>query len=529
MSAKSNLPDSYTPPPRPETRSDYTTPQAPQLYSAEGVPDYADIQTERAVLASVLAEPDSLNTVIEQLGSFKTAQTDPKQKGREHGESYFRTAAKAIFHDPKHAALYEGILEIAGDTKQLDLLTIADHLQRTGKLEILGGMDYLIEVQGSVASSANLESWCGILKDYAMMRETVQACKTALAICRDPSQDIKTMLDSVESAFFNVRNSFSNTSLKSIATLMYDAFQFFNDVTNHNVEPGIPTGFPDLDQLTGGLKKQEMFVLAARPSVGKTSLALNIATNIILREPTPKSPRKKVAFFSLEMSAEQIAQRLLCAVAKVPLSKIMSGAFNPNELNRLSPSVDILSKTELYIDPTGGLSLFELRAKARKLSDQHGGLDLIIIDYLQLMKDPAAARESRQAEVAAISGGLKKLAKDLNVPVLVLAQLNREVEKGPGAAKGATKPKLSNLRESGAIEQDADAVVFLHDTTPKSEDGAKDAKPAEHQQAPYKDYLLIVAKNRNGSQGEVKIRFVGSLMEFQSIDHRYEKSDTAVQ
>ena len=224
-----------------------------------------------------------------------------------------------------------------------------------------------------------------------------------------------------------------------------------------------------------------------------------------------------MAFFSLEMSAEQVAQRLLCTESHVSISSIMDRNLKPGDSSRLSAAATSLKNARLFIDPTAGISVFELRAKARKLHDQHK-LDLIVIDYLQLMKSgDAAGKDSRQVEVAAISGGLKKLAKDLGLPVLVLAQLNREVEKGAGPANA--RPKLSHLRESGAIEQDADVVVFLH----RNRDDAKESNPEANKVGV--DAELIVEKNRNGKTGIVKLKFFPALMEFRSMEHRYGDSD----
>ena len=273
-----------------------------------------------------------------------------------------------------------------------------------------------------------------------------------------------------------------------------------------------------------------MVVLAARPSIGKTALALNIARNIAMRnlpdkrvdrdqQPVSKDV-KSVAFFSLEMSAEQVAQRLLCTESKVSLSSISDGTFNIEETNRLSLGAKALSGANLFIDPTGGLSIFELRAKARKLKDSDAGLDLVIIDYLQLMRaGDVASRDGRQVEVSAISGGIKKLAKDLDIPVLVLSQLNREVEKTPN--NKTVRPKLSNLRESGSIEQDADVVIFLH----RDRDEAKENPNNREAVRNGVDSLLLVEKNRNGKTGEVPVKFFPSLMEFRSVTHKYGDKD----
>ena len=490
--------------------------------SAVSIPDFADYRTEQAVLAAVLVEPSSLNTVLSILGGVQeggdasggSARKIPGEK-EDRSSSPFRRTAQMIFRDPRHALIYESILELQSKQSSIDILSLADHLRRANRLEMVGGENTLLELQDTVGSTASLESWCEILRDYAMLRAMLRACRNAEEMCKTPTGDVRTLLDSVESSLFRVRNSFVRPEIKTLKVLLTETFKHFEDLLEHKVEPGIPTGFPDLDRLTGGgLKKQEMFVLAARPSIGKTSLALNIVRNVVMRD-TPPTPRKRVMFFSLEMGAEQVAARLLCTESGVPLSSIMDGSFNSErEITKLTNAVSVLGQAQLVIDPTGGISIFELRAKARKEKEMNG-LDLIVIDYLQLMKAPEAARESRQVEVSAISGGLKKLAKDLDVPVLVLAQLNRETEKGQGGKNA--KPKLSNLRESGSIEQDADVVVFLHRDRDESKENAREGGASA---GPIKSEL-IVEKNRNGKTGIVEVEFVPSLMVFRPIFHEY--------
>lgn len=483
--------------------------------------DFADYRTEQAVLASILVEPSSLNTVLSILGgveegsSVSGGSAKKAAPGEKQASSPFRRMAQMIFRDPKNALIYESILELQAKQSTIDVLSLADHLRRTKRLEMVGGENALLELQDSVGSTASLESWCEILRDYAMLRETLRACRNAEEMCKNPTGDVRTLLDGVEASLFRVRNNFVRPEIKPLKTLLTETFKHFEDLLEHKIEPGISTGFSDLDKLTGGgLKKQEMFVLAARPSIGKTSLALNIVRNVAMKD-VPNTPRKRVMFFSLEMGAEQVAARLLCTESGVPFSSIMDGSFDSmKEIDRLTNAVTRLGQAQLVIDPTGGISIYELRAKARKEKEMNG-LDLIVIDYLQLMKAPEAARDGRQVEVSAISGGLKKLAKDLDVPVLVLAQLNREVEKGQG--KNA-RPKLSNLRESGSIEQDADVVVFLHRDRDESKENAQNASSG-----PIKSEL-IVEKNRNGKTGVVEVEFKPELMEFRSIVHEYSRS-----
>ena len=282
-----------------------------------------------------------------------------------------------------------------------------------------------------------------------------------------------------------------------------DESRLIRRIINKEEEPGIMTGFPDLDKMTGGLKRGEMFVVAARPSIGKTAVALNIIRNIVM-----KNNPKTVILFSLEMTDEQISTRLICTEADMSERTFRDGSFRNGDMPRLANAVKNLREAPFFIDPTGGLTIAELRAKARRMKIQHK-IDLIVIDYLQLMQG-SGHEESRQREVSEISSGIKSLAKELEIPVMVLAQLNREVEKGTAS----TMPKLSHLRESGSIEQDADVVVFLH----RDRDQAKNLAPGASVEA-----KLIVEKNRNGETGYVDLEFYPSRMEFVNV--RYTTND----
>ena len=481
--------------------------------------DFAAPEMERSVLACVLADPDCINTVSMLLGVHMPAK-DAAGAGKTSVGAFERNA-RIMFRDPKHAEIYQSMLEVYSTGRKPDLLSVEDHLRRSGRLEMIGGADALLDIQTSIGSVANVESWCGVLRQWAMLREMIRACSDSLRLCKEPNgRDIHELLDGIEQNFFAVRSDFVRSEIKDIGTLVYEAFQYFAELLDpeKKIEPGISTGFPDLDRLLGGgLKKQEMVVLAARPSIGKTALALNIARFVAMKN-VPGKRRRSVAFFSLEMSAEQVAQRLLCTESKVSLSSLMDRSFNVEETHKLSTGAQALSGANLFIDPTGGLSIFELRAKARKLKESKEGLDLIIIDYLQLMRSgDVSSRDGRQVEVSAISGGIKKLAKDLDVPVLVLSQLNREVEKTPN--NKTARPRLSNLRESGSIEQDADVVIFLHRDRDEAKENNREAARNGVES------LLLVGNNRNGKNGEVKVNFFPSLMEFRSITHKYSDDD----
>lgn len=502
----------------PESRR--TTRKAAESGSS-ALPVFASLATERSVIAALITDPSCIATVGSILGGLskpadghRKVLNDPNAVARDA----FHSMATMIFYDPKYALLYETILEMNSRSIGVDLVSLSDFLLREKRLESIGGQDFLLELMSSIASTANIEAWCITLRDFAMLREMLRACSGAVDMCKNSHGDVKALLDSVESEIFKVRNQFVQPDIKSLPDLLETTFAGFMDLYTKKKDSGIPTGFAELDRLIGGgLKPGEMFVLAARPSIGKTAIALNIVRNIIMRDLGGK--RFNVLFFSLEMSGVSVAQRLLCTEAKVPLSDIMDHKIGGKEVQSLTAAIMKMKGSSLMVDETAGISVFEVRAKARKINDRQK-LDLIVIDYLQLMKSGESVRiENRQVEVASISGGLKKLAKDLQVPVLVLAQLNRESEKDQGNGKGDVLPKLNNLRESGAIEQDADVVVFLHRKRDESKDNNPDANRIGV------DAKLIVEKNRNGKTGLVNLKFFPALMEFRSIEHRYSDLD----
>ena len=502
---------------RPASQS--THPRTLNVASADALP--CDLEAEKAVLSAIFLDPANFTTVSSILGSVSGSVDEKRKKFSKDasviGNPFFQRVAATMFREPVHAAIYEAMLNLSESKLEIDVLSVSDWLSRAGRLDMIGGTEALIELQSHIVSAAHLESWCHLLRDYAMLREMMKTCSNSLELCKQGNDDIKKLLDNVESDIFNVRNKFIQSEIVELRGLLRETFQELNDIADHKISPGLPTEFPDLDRLIGGgLKPGEMFVLAARPSIGKTALALNIIRNIINRE--VDGQRKSVLFFSLEMTDKQIVQRLLCTEARVPLSSFYDGSFQDADTTKLTAAVANLRQANLFIDSTSAISVFELRAKARKLRELNK-IDLIVVDYLQLMRAGDRAAESRQVEVAAISGGLKAIAKELGIPVLVLAQLSRESEKSNGPKNENPLPKLSHLRESGAIEQDADVVVFLH----RNRDDSKEDN-TEAQKDGIKS-MLIVEKNRNGRTGIVNLKFIPSLMEFRCIEHKYERTD----
>ena len=436
-----------------------------------------DVDVERAVLAAMLREPDPcVDIAIEHL-------RDPE-----------------VFYSHVHREIFQTILDLHNDkTLKVDLVAVANLLQKRGKLDAIGGTAYLADLDRAISTTVNIDSWCVLVRQYATLRKMIDVCASSLMKCYDPAADTAQLIEEVETDIYNVRNSEQSSSIVPICDLIKQQFTELRAIAEGKVEVGISTGYSQLDSYTGGLKPGEMFVLAARPSIGKTSLALNVIRNLALasRSPHPRT----VAFFSLEMTAEQITRRLLCTEAGLSESIFWNKNLMDNDLMKLTGAVSAFQKARIFIDPTAGLSIAELRAKARRLKMKEK-IEVIVIDYLQLMRADGRV-ESRQQEVAMISGGIKSLAKDLKIPILVLAQLNREVDKTAGAS---ARPKLSNLRESGSIEQDADVVSFLHRDR---EESKKAAGPNDSVKAEW-----IIEKNRNGRTGNLDLLFFPARMEF---------------
>lgn len=442
--------------------------------------------TERAVLGAMLREPQFCgNSAIEFLSG---------------GEAFYSHAHREIFN---------AILGIQAENGKVDILTVAHALSKKGVLEEAGGDVFLAELYSSIATTAGFEGWCEILKEYQILRGMINVCSDSLRKCYSKDINIKELIDEIESGIYKVRNSNVKSDIISLRESIGEVFDNIQKILRKEVEVGLDTGYPDLNKLIVGLKPGEMFVLAARPSIGKTTYALNLLRNVALKG----SGNRPVLFFSLEMTSEQIARKLLCMEAEVSESSFYDGSFRSGDLPKLTGAISLYRNANIFIDPTAGLTVPEMRAKARRLKMQHN-IELVCIDYLQLMKAGTTV-ESRQQEVSEISSGVKKLAKDLNIPVVVLAQLNREVEKSSGPAG---RPKLSNLRESGAIEQDADIVAFLH----RDRDQTKDLSRAE--MIAGVETELIIEKNRNGQTGVVRMTFHPHVGQFRSCS-RYSDED----
>ena len=436
----------------------------PVLQSTTGRPLPSNIEAEKSVLAACMLNPDAIDEIATKLAP----------------ENFFR---------PAHQRIFEGMLELNLRHIPIDQISLSERLSAEGQLEAVGGRPYLVELANNTLALTNWKSHTEIVKRTSVLRDLVYASTNINALAYDAPDDTNAVIEEAEKMLFNVTQKRVSSSFQNITDLLTQAFDDIDELVNNKSHmAGVPTGFTDVDKLFWGLRGGDLLILAARPGVGKTSFALNLATN------AAKSGAA-VAMFSLEMGANQLVQRILCAEARVNLGQLRAGNLKEGDWNAIMNAAATLSGLELYIDDTPGLSLLEMRAKARRqLRDKKKGL--IIVDYLQLMQPPSTRRDGNRAvEVAEISRGLKVLAKELDMPLLALSQLSRAVE-----MRGTKRPMLSDLRESGSIEQDADIVMFIDrsmDEVEAEQDGRPDLGTAE----------LIVAKHRNGATRDITLSF----------------------
>jgi|SRR5665213_116064 len=408
---------------------------------------------------------------------------------------------KEAFYDLRHQTIYETLSTMFNARAPIDLITVQQNLKDRQLLEQVGGIAYLSQLQDSVPSAANLAYYLDIIREKFLLRKMIQTCSGVVGRIYDFEGEVDQLLDEVEKEVLRVNESRVQSTVQGVKELVNHAIGTIEHFFNRKGElSGIASGFQDLDKMTDGFHGGEMIVIAARPSMGKTSLAMNIAEHVALELKLP------VAVFSLEMSAESLILRMMCSLARVNLRNIRDGFMSEADFPKLNSAAGRLAGAKLFIDATAGLSVLQLRARARRMAQQHG-IKLFVVDYLQLLHSTARrSQENRQQEIAEISSGIKALAKELNVPVIVLSQLNRELEKrGPGE-----RPRLSDLRESGSIEQDADLVGLLY----KDEKGKEDDEPDFEQEA--LSVVLYIAKQRNGPTGDVNLTFLKPYTRFES-------------
>ncbi len=437
--------------------------------------NFQDVSAERAVLGCVLMDNGVLANVAEIVGPDD-------------------------FFVPAHADIFRAFIALDTRSEKIDPLTVAEQLKTDGKLASAGGPGYLAQLDQAVPFAQNAVEYAKIIKNQSTRRLLAGAGREILDLASQETGDVAELLDEAERKVFNIAQKRRTGDLRPMSDLMDEALALLDKMKQSGGGiTGVPSGFVDLDNQLTGFHGGELIVLAARPGIGKTSLAMNFALHAAGKE------NLAVAVFSLEMPSVQLITRLLATHAKVDMKKLRGGRLSPADEERISESANELFKCKFYVDDSGGLSSFDLRAKARRLHQKEGKLGLIVIDYLQLMHQKGKV-ESRQLEVAEISRALKQLAKELDVPIIALSQLNRKVEERKGG-----KPMLSDLRESGAIEQDADVVMFIH-----REDESEEGAPPPEQRSTVIPVELIVAKQRNGPIGSVDLVFLAEFTRFES-------------
>ena len=428
-----------------------------------------NLEAEMAVLGSMMLDEKAISVVIELVE-----------------ENYF--------YKENHRNVFEGICNLYNNSKAVDLVTVSDELKRLGLLDSIGGVSFLTELVNSVPSAANVVHYAHLVKEKSILRALINnaACITSLAY--EYEGDVDETLDKAETLIFNIRDSRRTSNIVSLKEVVQTSIENIDQVYQRKASvSGIPTGFADLDIKTAGLHPSDLIVVAGRPSMGKSALAAGLAEYVGVTE------KKPLAFFSLEMSKEQLVQRMLCAHARVDAHKVRTGFLAPSDWPKLTAAAGKLSEASIFIDDTPAISGLELRAKARRLKAHHD-IQLIILDYLQLMRGKERS-ENRQQEISEISRSLKALARELDVPLIAISQLSRAVE-----SRSDRRPQLSDLRESGAIEQDADLVLLLlreeyYNPTPDNEGITE----------------VIIAKQRNGPVGTMKFTFIKEYARFENI------------
>ncbi|MGA2029385.1 MAG: replicative DNA helicase [Verrucomicrobiota bacterium] len=451
----------------------------PRATSIDRLPPHS-IEAEQGVLGCVLISPN--DCMGECLGKFK--------------------AGAEVFYDLRHQTIFDALAEMYDKREAIDLITVQQQLKDKQLLEQIGGIAYLSSLQDAVPSAANLSYYLDIVREKYLLRKMIATCTEVVGRVYDYQGEVEELVDQVEKDILRINEERDQGKSKAIKQIVNEAIGTVENYFNRKGElGGVGTGFTDLDRKTDGLHKGEMIVIAARPSMGKTSLAMNIVEHAVLEQKLP------VAVFSLEMTAESLVLRMLCSIARLNQQSIRSGFMQDTDFPKLMTAAGRLSSAPLFIDDTAGLSILQLRARARRLAQQHD-IKLFVIDYLQLLHSTARrSQENRQQEIADISSGIKALAKELEVPVVVLSQLNREPEKRERGAE----PKLSDLRESGAIEQDADVVGLLYKPGKSGDD--ENSGFEEQDAVPIN---LLIAKQRNGPTGDVSLTFLKSYTRFEN-------------
>lgn len=434
-----------------------------------------NIEAEQSVLGSMILDREAIVTSIEILRS-----TD--------------------FYKEAHSEIYEAVTTIFAKDEPVDMITLSEELKKRNTLESIGGMIYIANLSEGVSTTANIKYYCEIVEEKSTLRKLIKASNEIIAKGYEDEENIDVIVELAEKKIFDITQKRNQEGLEPIKNVLLDSFTKIEQLSqNSGGITGLTTGFIDLDAKTSGLQKSDLILVAARPAMGKTAFSLNVVQNAALKG------NASVAFFSLEMSKDQLVQRMLSSESHVELQKIINGRLTEEDWPKLVSSMGPLSQANIYIDDTPGITLMELKAKCRKLKIEKG-LDLVMIDYLQLMSGEGR-NENRQQEISNISRGLKGLAKEMDCPVVALSQLSRAPE-----MRSDHRPILSDLRESGAIEQDADIVMFLYRDEYYHEDSEK-KNIGE----------VIIAKHRNGPTGSIELVFMGEFTKFLNME-RYREN-----
>jgi len=440
------------------------------------------LSAERSVLGSMILEREAVGQAI---GLLK----------------------EECFYTPEHRLIFRALLELYDQNKPSDPVLLRQQLEQSQALEKVGGAEYLVRLMHAVPSAANIEHYAKVVRDKWMLRELILVAGKILQEAYSHNDDPQELLDRAEQKIFEVTQHRVSGGLEQLRQFLEETFSQLDSREGHYIT-GLPTGFVELDDMTSGLQNGELIIVAGRPSMGKTAFGMNVAEHIAVEE------KKPVAFFSLEMSKQQVVQRLLCSRGKVDSHKLRRNMLNDEEIAKLHTACDVLHDAPLYIDDTPGMSVMQLRAKARLLAVR-ANVAAVFVDYLQLLTSPGA--ESRQQEVSAISRSLKALARELNVPVIALAQLNRGVE-----GRESHRPRMSDLRESGSIEQEADLILLLHRQEYYQDMGERTGEDASGVAE------VIIAKQRNGPVGTIELQFSKRFTRFNNLARYAVEDDVPV-
>ena len=436
-----------------------------------------NLEAERSVLGACLIDREAVAKVAEILNE------------------------PALFYRQAHQTIFETMMRLHGKNEPVDLITLSNELMRQGHFEEVGGAAYLVELTEVVPTAANVEHYARIVRERALRREIIHAGTEMVQLAHESPEEIEVLLDRSEQAVFAIANRSSGTDFVPLKRVLDATFERFESLYEgkHNVV-GIPTGFRDLDAVTGGFQRANFIIIAARPSMGKTALAMNIAQHVAVQQRLP------VAVFSMEMSREEIGTRILCSEAQIESERIKTGHIHDSDWRRLAKVMNYLQDAPLYIDDSAGLSVTEMASRCRRLRKNHG-LEMVMIDYIQLIRGSGRNDANRTQELSEISRHLKFLSKELKIPVIALSQLSRAVD-----SRTDKRPLLSDLRESGAIEQEADLVMFIYRDEYYEREHSEKKGIAE----------VIIAKQRSGPTGSVDLFFHKQWVKFASLDHAHD-------